>query len=730
MTVDSPHSPPRRAAAPAPDNHLGVSRAGHDRTVSAGVTYDTTSRPLIRPTTPLVDSSGLIDSDSRRTNGNGSAKSASVPPPINRADKPKIPPKKPSTVVEAETAANVLMPSQNPSVDQAVSPFNTPPSSPERPSGHAPSASNGDETRRILSPPYGVDVSQRRSRVEPISEPPQLELAEEPNGRTAPVAPNRTSRIHSPLPPPTKRPAPPPPRPRNSREPSSRHDMADNPENRPGLPPRFQGSAFEHEIPSQSRPPRPRVEIDRSSKPQPEAHPRTPGSARPSIQTPSSENRFYFPPPPRRDAAAIVGRVPNESPTGSIQPTGFSGRSTDSSYGSPASGQRPIGRAFRDESDESSEQQLPPEEAPLSRTDYPDFTHTNRRAPSFRTGARAVHTKHDTRVFDVCGQYACTTGFFTRVWDLTTGEQIMSLNHGENLKGSSVAFKPGHNLNDEGNLLWLGTNIGEIHEIDISTQSIVSSRSTPSRREIIKIYRHKKELWTVDDAGELLLWPPDESGTPNIQYSYSLPYDRVAKGHTFSMVVGDLLWHATGKEVRIYRPNTKDTTFQVLRTPLGAKHSGEVTSGTVTSKQGGRVYLGHADGKVTIYSTKDFSYLGTVNVSLYKINCLAVVGDYLWAGYKTGMIYVYDTTTSPWMVKKDWHAHEHAVCGLMLDPTALWTVNKLQVVTLGADNYIRIWDGMLEDDWLGSLYAYPFRNFLVVRSLIVVCRVQNAKQRY
>ena len=356
----------------------------------------------------------------------------------------------------------------------------------------------------------------------------------------------------------------------------------------------------------------------------------------------------------------------------------------------------------RDEvSDQQQQQPLRVEDAAVTRMDYPDSSHTNRRPPFFKTGARSIHTKHDTRVYDVCGQYVCTTGFTSRAWDLVTGEQVMGLSHGETMKGVSVAFKPGRTMEDEGKLVWIGTNTGELLEVDITTQSIVTSRASPSRREVIKIYRHQKELWTLDDEGRLLLWPPDESGAPNLQYSYSNPYDRVAKGHTFSMVVGDILWYATGKELRLYRPNTNDASFQVLKAPLGKNHSGDITCGTYTTKNGGRVYLGHADGKVTIYSAKDYACIGQVNVSLYKISALTMAGDYLWAAYKTGMIYVYDTTTNPWMVKKDWLAHDNGVCGMILDPTGIWTVNKLQVVSLGVDNYIRLWDAMLEDDWLG-----------------------------
>jgi hypothetical protein len=257
-------------------------------------------------------------------------------------------------------------------------------------------------------------------------------------------------------------------------------------------------------------------------------------------------------------------------------------------------------------------------------------------------------------------------------------------------------------LENEGTRLWLGTNIGELHEVDINTQSIVASRTYPSRREIIKIHRHKKEMWTLDDEGRLLMWPPDETGTPNLQYSYDHPPDRVARGHTFSLVVGDDLWLATGKEVRIYRPNAKDGSFCVLKKALGTNHSGDVTSGSHTTKSGGRVYLGHADGKVTVYSATEYNCLASVNVSVYKINSLAMVGDYLWAAYKTGMVYVYDVSTSPWTVKKDWHAHTSPVSGLIQDPSSLWTLNRLQVISLGTDNYLRLWDGMLEDDWLGT----------------------------
>lgn len=341
------------------------------------------------------------------------------------------------------------------------------------------------------------------------------------------------------------------------------------------------------------------------------------------------------------------------------------------------------------------------DEAPI-RSDYPDASQANRRPPLLKTGPQEIYTRYDTRLLDVCGRFVCTTGYLTRVWDLTTGEQVMSLSHGETVKSLSLSFKPGASLEDEGSRIWLGTSAGELQEIDINTQSVVATRSYPSRREVIKVLRNKKEMWTIDDEGRLLIWPPDETGAPNLQYSYIGPHERVARNQTFSMVVGDTLWLATGKDVHVYRPNAKDDhAFKVLKKPLGSQHSGEVTSGAYTSKEGGRVYLGHADGKVTVYSPTDYSCLAVVNVSVYKINCLGIVGDYLWAAYKTGMIYVYDTGATPWVVKKDWRAHDSPVAAFLLDTSSVWTMNRLQVTSLGMDNCIRLWDGMLEDDWLG-----------------------------
>ncbi|KAI8964890.1 DNase I-like protein [Daldinia sp. FL1419] len=332
---------------------------------------------------------------------------------------------------------------------------------------------------------------------------------------------------------------------------------------------------------------------------------------------------------------------------------------------------------------------------------FPDATKVNRRPPLIKQGTHEIHTKYDTRIFDVCGQYVCTTGHLTRVWSLLDGELLMSFAHGEGIKATAVAFKPTSDIQDEGTRIWIGNSVGEIIEADVTSQSITESKTNAhGRYEIVKIYRHYNEMWTLDDGGTLHVWGPEIDDVPNLGGNPHQTY-RLPKGHTFSMVVGEELWHATGKEIRIFTPTAGGRNqLQVLMRPLVSEGAGEVTSGALLKSQPGKVFLGHNDGKVSIYSQKDFTCLSVLNVSSYKINSLAGVGNYMWAAFNTGKICVYDVAESPWVIKKDWQAHDNPVIKIIADSASVYKLDRFQVATLGADNTIKCWDGLLQDDFL------------------------------
>lgn len=359
-------------------------------------------------------------------------------------------------------------------------------------------------------------------------------------------------------------------------------------------------------------------------------------------------------------------------------------------------------------------------------SDYPDGTRANRRSPKFKQRPWHIPTEYDTRLFAVCGEYVCTTGYITKVWNFTTGEQLLNLEHQATVKVTSIVFKPSPDIEHEGNRIWIGTNAGDIHEIDVPSQQVIKTKNAAhTRREVIRMYRYASELWTLDDGGELLVWKPDHKGMPSLDSQYN--NWRVPKGHSFSIACGKQLWIATGKDIRVFAPSAlSDTEFQLTRSPLSQPGTGDVTAGATLNHKQDLIYFGHSDGKVSIYNRRDFTCQAVVNVSVYRISCMAGVGEYLWAGYSTGMAYVYDTSTTPWLIRKDWKAHEKQMCSIIADPSAMWKMGRLNVITLGLDNLLRIWDGMLQDDWLECRMQTRDSEFCKFRELTAAVLTWNA----
>ncbi|KAE8440965.1 hypothetical protein EG329_006154 [Mollisiaceae sp. DMI_Dod_QoI] len=598
------------------------------------------------------------------------------PPPVNRAEKPKIASKPMSLAFRTE--ATTLEPGVPPRANDKTSPFSTPPSS-------ASSPSPEHELPPPITQPRPRNPVEMSSIIQKGFEPPPMHHSviakrkdQETNGLGRSLVVSQATD--------EQRPALP-------TRPQARQETA--------KPRNFENAMMP--------PPPPRPSMDRT---------------RPSVTT-SPESMTTYATPPKRVFS---------TPTSQLQtPPRQHGRSMTvdrTSDRAPTELRTPI-TPLGSHADSRTSFEVPPTTSIIKDLhpnlgEYPDASRSNRRQPLFKQGVHEIPTKYDTRILDVCGKFVCTSGHITRVWSLLDGEIVASLAHTEAIKMVSVGFKPAPDINDEGTRVWLGNNIGDLIEIDVFTQSIVATKtSAHTRREIIKIYRHQMEMWTLDDGGTLHLWAPDSTGSPNL--TNPTQSFRVPKGHTFSMVVCDELWHATGKDIRVFVP-TRDgsTQFQILQRPLHQPNTGDITSGTTLSSQPDKVYFGHTDGKVSIYSKRDYSCLGVVNISVYKITSLAGVGAYLWAGFSTGMVYVYDTTKSPWLVQKDWKAHQDPVIKLLADQSSCWSLERAQVISLGQDNMLRVWDGLLQDDWLENQMQSQEAEFCELNPIKTLVMTWNA----
>ncbi|KAI0433324.1 Endonuclease/exonuclease/phosphatase [Xylaria sp. FL1042] len=670
VLIDPPHSPPnsRALSKPAVD---AAALLNPDPTKAPPTPVTPSSRPLkipSRPNTPGLESRQSSPrlasprppspppprrSVELRREREARTSAAAAPPPVNRADKPSA-----RLSIVSDNALKLEPKPAQLKPDQ-LSPFNTPPSTasvpeneesppmlptrPARPTPHMPSITRTNTVPAAFDPPpIHPTIANKRRELEtnvPAKLPSTPTTIDDDRNR--PALPSRPQTITEPIPKiPASSAMKPPPRP-------LRTSVVGTPAASP--------IAVDTTVPTQ----------------QPKR----------IASTPTSQ---FAPPPTRTHGRSMtVGQTSDRTPVELREPT----------KRLPETG-TPLINSDTPTTSTSATPQIT--------TAYPDASRVNRRPPFPKQGVNEIHTKFDARKFDVCGEYVCTSGQFSRVWNLRDGELIVSFAHGEGVKATSVAFKPGLNVNQEGLRIWIGNNIGEVMEADITTQSIVVNKTNiHGRNEVIKIFRHFNEMWTLDEGGTLHVWGPDSDGIPNLNNSPHQTY-RLTRGHTFSIIVGEELWYATGKEIRIFAPTVDgNNQVQVLMRPLVSEGAGEITSGTLLKSQPGKVYFGHSDGKVSIYSQKDFTCLGVLSISTYKINSLAGVGNYIWAAYNTGKVSIYDVRSSPWVVKKDWQAHNDSpALRLIADRASYYRLGHQQVLSLGADNVVRAWDGLLQDDFL------------------------------
>ncbi|KAI0536718.1 Endonuclease/exonuclease/phosphatase [Xylaria digitata] len=695
VLVEPPHSPliNRALSQPAVD---AAALLNPDPTKAPATPVSPSSRPFKIPSRPVTPSLDLRRSSPRMTSPQPpspppprrsvelrrerEARTSSivpppVPPPVNRADKPSA---RLSTAVDnapkLEPKPAQLRPDQR-------SPFSTPPttasapeneesppmlpSRPARPTPHIPSITRTNTLPAIFDPPpiHPTVVSKRRDS--------------EMNG------PIKLSSALATL---DDRPALP------SRPPAIPESTTKIPASSTMKPPPRPIRASIAVIPTTEN-----IAVDTTAvSPQPKR----------VASTPTSQ---FAPPPTRTHGRSMtVDRTSDRAPLELREPP----------RRLPAAG-NPVNGDSSTTAQSSSPQII---------TTYPDPSRVNRRPPFAKQGVHEISTKYDTRKFDVCGEYVCTSGHLTRVWNLHDGELVVSFSHGEGVKATSVAFKPGLNVNQEGLRLWTGNNIGEVMEVDVAAQSVVSTKTgIHGRSEVIKIFRHFNEMWTLDEGGTLHVWGPDNDGLPNLNNSPHQTY-RLAKGHTFSIIVGEELWYATGKEIRVFAPTVDgNNQVQVLMRPLISDGAGEITSGTVLKSQPGKIYFGHTDGKVSIYSQKEFACLSILSISTYKINSLAGVGNNIWAAFNTGKISIYDVRSSPWVIKKDWQAHNDSpALRLIADRASYYRLGRQQVLSLGADNMVRAWDGLLEDDFLENEMKSMDTQYSVFEDIRVQAMTWNA----
>ena len=500
--------------------------------------------------------------------------------------------------------------------------------------------------------------------------------------------------------------------------------------------------------------------------------------ARSPSEPPSLAHHFPPPPPPRRDSALgpAVSPPPGKPPAlparlATVPPVALPPRPSAApvaaspsapppakAYVPPPPPMRSVPAGDRPapqrpniipSGDASSEDE--DDAAASALQEFPDATFANRRPPTLRNRRPIVASQFSA--WAVRGSRVVTAHHRLHIWR-TSASGVTSESFpiaGDQQKFLAVEFRPADadSPEDDGRYVWCGTKDGTLYEVDVDNLVVTATRGNVHAHPVCSILRTGRAMLTLDEGGKCVLWG-DGAGdrAPQLASTTESRQQRVPDKQTFAALVGDELWTSSGPttkagstavamrspQVRVFDPSCSRGAgaFSLLARPLvtpeSAGHIGAVTASAIVPALEHLVYLAHDNGFVSVWDRSTYACVVVQRVSPYAVSALVGVRRFLWAGFRTGYICVYDVASEPWVVVKAWKAHKDPVIRLTVDPASLWKVRlalapppsppprarpdlplplprsqdeTLQVASATGDN-VCLWDGFLREDWIGA----------------------------
>ncbi|THH32183.1 hypothetical protein EUX98_g2010 [Antrodiella citrinella] len=673
------------------------------------------SSPLLRPTVPPSHST----SDTARS----AALSRKPPPPPPLHNKPHVP-----TATRPDLAyprSVPVLPSNGTarlSPVQVASPFDDdatparslrPPPSP--PASRTASGSSSRTTVSHLADPHGRDVPRERRIPPPRPRRPSSHIdtqpASSPYIRPDHIASSESSLSfdHSS---------------QNSSETDSPVDVSPT----PSLPPR------------PGKPPRPPVRV-------------TAGSRANTMTPPSSTSSFTPPPLPARKTSPLEeadGVLPSDSPSGSHTPSTL-GRKTFGAHPPPPTRTIALGDKLppprRPPSGSSSESE---DEDVKARVDLlPDSSRSSRRPPALRchnhdTGS--IHVPSYTGVAAVAGHTVVVGNHHhLRIYDLSVQEKALYDIDARSIAGEGKAkdhkvtcmeFRPTIIHDDRAKFLWVGTNVGHLFEVDVHSGAVTAVKFSAHSSPVTHIFRHAGAMASLDENGKVLVFQ-NEAGSPtDVSLSYTVPrIVRVTDKQDFARIFNGQLWTSSrdtvagpgGRPVRgcaAVRTHNIFASTVISKSVAPSELIGSVLSGAVLPSQPDKVFLGHEGGHVTVWAVSPDGVIQceeVVKVSASDVLCLEGVNNRLWAGGRQGTISAYDVAPRPWVMTNQWMAHQKLpLVTIAVDPYGIENMERLSVYSVGRDEKLYFWDGLLGIDWIDQTLVKREKEFSTFRDLNVL----------
>ncbi|WWC63188.1 uncharacterized protein I303_105788 [Kwoniella dejecticola CBS 10117] len=604
------------------------------------------------------------------------------------------------------------------------------------PAPHPPDRAHKPPPRATASPaPPAPPTPPSRNTSSPAIPPEPFSAPPLPQRRATIVVPEAIDANPAPPPIPNNRPAL-TPTPHTS---TSASDTGPGPPP-PRLPSRSRASTIsrpenEPNVPSDIQPPPPRLPARTATLPSSAAAP----PSHPSSPSRSRENTNELLPPPLRSALLNSASASVSSSPPSRRRTNSTEKEKDENYS-------------EDEDDEAAEDSTPI--AGLSASakrlleDFPDSTEANRRSPNFKPDLK-IRDCHHVSAFATFGRHVCTGAHHVRIYDTQLSDQPIStvdlrdtgLEHkSKDPKVTAMCFRPGATLASEGRYLWCGTKDGHLWELDISTLTVSSTKAFAHTSPIAHIFRHRKNIITLDDAGKMLVY---DVGDLEGKSPILIRTLRIGEKFSFAKMICGKLWTSSGPvarsttsastskgpTIRIYDPCSEGN-MPPAKVLFTTEWTGAVTSATYIPLEGDKIYLGHEGGFVSIWDMAEYSCLQVMKISTTDVLALEGVGDRLWAGNRKGQISVYDVAQRPWLVINQWNGHpDNPIQALVVDPYSIEYSGRYTCWSLARD-CMRPWDGLLSVDWIDKQLVTRQADYCTYRDIkLLVCswNIDSAK---
>ncbi|KIY44678.1 DNase I-like protein, partial [Fistulina hepatica ATCC 64428] len=311
---------------------------------------------------------------------------------------------------------------------------------------------------------------------------------------------------------------------------------------------------------------------------------------------------------------------------------------------------------------------------------------------------------------------------------------------------------------DVGSLVWLGTKDGHIFEIDVRTGIVTDFRLGMHLYPVTHIFRHAPAMLSIDESGKVLVYAPS-ADFPSVRLSTTPPrVVRIAEKQDFVKMIDGKLWAADRAEqhplsifsgahsttvktpiMRIYDVFTPGavgkSALAVTPDVLSTMIPGAITSAAIVPALPGVVFVGHEKGFITVWTTADDNgtprCLEVMKVSASDVLCMEGVNDRLWVGGRGGMITAYDVVPRPWVVTNMWNAHSGLpVISIRVDIHGIRLTGRLCVTSVGRDEVLRLWDGLLTLDCVDAELLKretTFSSFRQIKALLVSWNIDSAR---